>query len=124
MLDIKVIRENPEKVKQAVKSRNMDMDEKIDEILTIDEKRRAVLVEVESKKANQNAVSKEIPQIKKQGGDTSEIMGKMKKLSDEIAGLNLKLREYENIQKIFYYRYQIFHMKAYHWGKMTLIMLK
>lgn len=99
MLDIKVIRENPDKVKQAMKSRNMDMDEKIDEILTIDEKRRAVLVEVESKKANQNAVSKEIPQIKKQGGDTSEIMSKMKKLSDEIADLNLKLREYENIQK-------------------------
>ena len=42
MLDIKLIRENPEKVKQAMKSRNKDMDAVVDEILEIDKQRRAL----------------------------------------------------------------------------------
>ena len=117
MLDIKVIRENPSRVKQAMKNRNMDMDSKIDEILAIDEKRRAILTEVETKKANQNVVSKEIPQIKKQGGDISEIMNKMKALSDEISNMNKP-------KEIFCYQSRIFHTKAFRWGKMTPKMLR
>ena len=40
MLDIKVIRENPEKVKAAMKTRNKDMDALVDEVLKIDVERR------------------------------------------------------------------------------------
>lgn len=99
MLDIKFIRENPNLVKDCVKKRNLNMDGKIDEIIKIDSIRRDILGKVESMKAEQNRVSKEIPKIKKNGGDISEIMLKMKEVSNEIAALNTKLNEYEKKQK-------------------------
>ena len=99
MLDIKFIRENPNLVKDCVKKRNLNMDDKIDEIIKIDSIRRDILGKVESMKAEQNRVSKEIPKIKKNGGDISEIMLKMKEVSNEIAALNTKLNEYEKKQK-------------------------
>ena len=74
MLDIKVIRENPEKVKAAMKTRNKDMDALVDEILDIDKQRRALSAKNDELKAEQNAASKQIPIIKKAGGDISEIM--------------------------------------------------
>ena len=57
MLDIKVIRQDPERVKAAMKSRNKDMDKEIDEILEIDVERRAINVAVDNMKAEQNRVS-------------------------------------------------------------------
>ena len=64
MLDIKVIRQDPERVKAAMKSRNKDMDKEIDEILEIDVERRAINAAVDNMKAEQNRVSKLIPQYK------------------------------------------------------------
>ena len=64
MLDIKVIRSNPDAVKQAMRTRNMDADAIIDEILDIDVKRRKITGEVEAKKAEQNADTKQIPLLK------------------------------------------------------------
>lgn len=99
MLDIKVIKNDPDRVKKAMHNRNMDLDDKIDELLAIDEKRRAITANVESKKANQNAVSKQIPAIKKQGGDISAIMAEMKELSDTITELNSELSQLEEAQQ-------------------------
>ena len=99
MLDIKFIRENPSLIKEAMKNRNNEMDERIDEVLSIDKKRRELTGKVESMKAEQNVVSKKIPQMKKNGQDTSEIMSQMKKLSDEITELNLELSNLEETQR-------------------------
>ncbi len=99
MLDIKFIRENPSLIKEAMKNRNNEMDERIDEVLSIDKKRRELTGKVESMKAEQNVVSKKIPQMKKNGQDTSEIMSQMKKLSDEITELNLELSNLEEAQR-------------------------
>ncbi len=99
MLDIKVIRENPQKVKDAMKTRNADFDSKIDEILAIDVERREIIAKSESMKAQQNAKNKEIPAIKKAGGDASEIFAQLKALSDEITELNSKLSELEDKQR-------------------------
>ena len=99
MLDIKVIRENPEKVKIAMQNRNCNMDSKIDEVIEIDTKRREIMSKVESMKARQNAVSKEIPTLKKEGKDVSEIMKEMKILSDEISAYNSELAELEEKQR-------------------------
>ena len=85
MLDIKVIRNNPEMVKAAMKNRQMNLDNEIDEILKIDEERRNILQEAESMKAQQNAVSKKIPEMKKSGEDISKVMAEMKELSDKIS---------------------------------------
>ena len=62
MLDINLIREHPEIVRTALKNRQMDVSP-VDVILQLDEKRRALLSEVEKLKAVRNVVSKEISQM-------------------------------------------------------------
>ena len=93
MLDIKLIRQEPEKVKAALARRKEE--DKIDELLKLDSQRRDVLYEAEQLKSKQNAVSKDIPRIKKEGGDVAPIFEEMKKLSEEIKALDAKTREIE-----------------------------
>ena len=82
MLDVKILRTEPEKIKTALKNRNNDLD--IEPAIELDKKRRLILTEVEQKKAKQNEISKKIPQMKKAGEDTIPIFTEMKKLSNEI----------------------------------------
>lgn len=98
MLDIKVIRSNPDYVKQAMVNRNNQMDKKVDEVLEIDQKRRKITATVESMKAEQNTLSKSIPQRKKSGEDITELMSDLKKLSDDISNLNIELNQLEEKQ--------------------------
>ncbi len=98
MLDIKLIRQEPEKVKAALARRKEE--DKIDEILELDKRRRDALYEVEQLKSKQNAVSKQIPQIKKEGGDTTAIFAEMKTLSENIKKLDGEVRDIEeNIEQ-------------------------
>lgn len=99
MLDIKIIRENPDLVKKSVASRGKNMDEQIDKILEIDTKRRELIASVESMKSEQNATSKKIPELKKAGKDISAIMGEMKILSDKISKENDELTKLEEKQR-------------------------
>ena len=73
MLDIKFIRENTAKCKERLALRGTNYDEAIDQALALDDKRKAIIGEVESLKAQQNKVSKQIPQMKKAGEDTTAI---------------------------------------------------
>ena len=98
MLDIKIVRSDPERVKAAMKNRNKNYDAQIDEVLALDAQRRDLLGQVESKKYRQNTASKEIPRIKKEGGDVSAIMAEMKELSAEIKELDQKVSELEQKQ--------------------------
>lgn len=99
MLDIKVLKNNPEAVKKAIASRGANMDEIIDEVLKTDEARRKILAKSESMKSTQNAASKKIPVMKKSGEDISSIMTEMKALSNEISELNKELFELEKKQR-------------------------
>ena len=99
MVDIKLVRANPDAVKAAVKKREMDLDTVIDEILAIDEERRQLTGAVESLKARQNAASKQIPQMKKAGEDTTALMAEMKELSETIKEDGAKLAALEDKQK-------------------------
>ena len=99
MVDIKLVRNDPDFVKAAVRKREMDLDAVIDEILEIDAKRRALSGENDGLKAKQNAVSKQIPQIKKEGGDVSAIMAEMKELSAKIKEGDVAIGELEVRQK-------------------------
>ncbi len=103
MVDIKLVRSNPDFVKAAVKKRDMDLDALIDEILAIDEERRQLTGAVESLKARQNAASKQIPQMKKAGEDTTALMAEMKELSETIKADGAKLAELEDKQKDLMY---------------------
>lgn len=99
MLDIKFVRTNPELVKEGMRRRGKDMDALVDEVIKIDEQRREVSSATEAMKAKQNAVSKQIPQLKKEGKDTTEIFAEMKELSAKIKEGDEKLAELEEKQK-------------------------
>lgn len=103
MLDIKVIRTNPDRVKQAMKNRNKDMDAQIDEILAIDEKRREVSSRSDAMKAEQNKASKLIPVYKKEGKDVAPIMDEMKKISEEVKKCAAEISELEARQSEILY---------------------
>ena len=99
MLDIKLIRSNPEAVKAGIRKREMDLDAVVDEILSIDEKRRELTGHAESMKAEQNAMTKRIPAMKKAGEDTSALMAEMKELSEKVKEANAGLSEWEEKQR-------------------------
>ena len=85
MLDIKRIKENPEAVKAGLRAKEVDCDATIDRILELDDQRRALIADTESRKARQNKVSKEIPQLKKQGKDVAPIFAEMAELKKGLA---------------------------------------
>ena len=105
MLDIKLIRENPQKVKDAMKSRNKDMDALVDEILEIDAKARELTQKADALKAEQNAASKKIPLLKKEGGDISEIMTRMNAIKEEVKVLDAQKNELAAKQKTMMYEF-------------------
>lgn len=94
MLDIKRIREDFDGVKAAV-GRRLQGDYGIDRIPELDKKRRELLGVVEQMKNQQSTASKEIPKMKKEGKDTTELMAELKKLSDEIKVLDAQVSEVE-----------------------------
>ena len=99
MLDIKLIRTNPDLVKANIKKREMNLDDVVDEILDLDTKRRELTGKVEAMKAERNADTKKIPQMKKAGEDTTEIMAKMKALADQIKEADAELGQLEEKQQ-------------------------
>jgi len=99
MVDMKLIRSDPQFVKTAMKNRNKDMDEQIDGVLAIDLERRDLMAKAEAMKSKQNAVSREIPQKKKAGEDISAIMAEMKQLSDDIKACDTALQRLDERQR-------------------------
>lgn len=99
MLDIKLIRSNPEQIKAGAKKRCIDVDALVDDILKIDVERREVTGKVETMKAEQNAATKQIPVLKKEGKDASGLMAEMKSLSEKIKECDAELSELEEKQK-------------------------
>ena len=94
MLDIKRIREDFEGVKKSVESR-LKGDFGIDDVREYDLKRREILSTVEQMKNEQKVKSKQIPIMKKEGKDTTELMAEMKELSEKIKVLDSEVSEYE-----------------------------
>jgi len=86
MLDINLIRENPDLVRTALKNRQMDASP-VDDILRLDEKRRTLLTEVEQLKAERNTVSKEISKMK-DAGEREQKIAAMREVGDKIAALD------------------------------------
>lgn len=99
MLDIKVIREDPERVKKAVKSRNMNLDAEIDELLAIDTERRQMTARGDALKQKQNEASKKIPALKKAGEDTSALFAEMGRIKADVKELDKLQSELEARQK-------------------------
>ncbi|MCG8429696.1 MAG: serine--tRNA ligase [Candidatus Omnitrophica bacterium] len=90
MLDIKLIRENQDVVRQSLKDRNNSFD--LDNVLKVDESRRAVLSELEELRAKRNRVNDEISALLKQKKDAQGAIGSMKEVSRSIDELEARLR--------------------------------
>ncbi len=90
MLDLNLIRENPEIVKKSLADRQMDTSP-VDEVLTLDTERRDLLTRVEKMKAERNAVSKEISTTK-DAAERNQKISAMREVGDEIARLDETVR--------------------------------
>ena len=74
MLDLKLIRSDPERVKAALARRGAG--EQVDELLALDARRRELLPEVEDAQAERKTLSKQIGEAKQAGGDAEELMAR------------------------------------------------
>jgi len=90
MQDIKALRENFDGVKALLDRRGKDYE--LDKFKEMDQRRRTLLQQSEEMKARQNAASKQIPTLKKEGKDTAPIMAEMKALADEVKALEPQVR--------------------------------
>ena len=93
MLDLNLIREKPDLIRTALKNRQLDPSP-VDAILQLDEKRRALLGEVEKLKAERNTVSREISKMKDVAEREAKIAA-MREVGDRIAALDKSVAEVE-----------------------------
>lgn len=96
MLDIKRIKQDLENIKPLMDLRG-EADFSLEEVIALDNKRIELLQKVEVMKSESNAQSKLIPQHKKDGKDTTELMAELKRLSDEIKVLDEEVKSVETI---------------------------
>ncbi len=97
VLDIKLIREKPEFVRQRLATRGAGDDVRIDELLKLDEQRRKILAEVEALKSQRNRVSKEIGALmgQKKTAEAEAKKAETRELGDRIAALDRRAGEVE-----------------------------
>jgi seryl-tRNA synthetase len=93
MLDLKFIRTNPEKIKEGLKKRKSKIN--IDEILTLDKKKRELLSKANLLKEKRNKVNEEIGRLKKEKKDAQEKISAMKEVSKEIKEFDNKIKGIE-----------------------------
>lgn len=89
MLDIRVIRENPELVKERVRQRGGDAWQLVDRVLECDETRRQIETEKQQLQSERNTSSKQIGMLKKQGQDTAELETRVRAIGDRIKELDI-----------------------------------
>ncbi len=92
MLDLRLIRKDPDLVRKSLRNRGEDT-APLDEVLTLDEEHRKLLAEVEELRAQRNKASQEIAAYKRQGQDPGELMEQMREVSDRIKELEGEIRE-------------------------------
>ncbi len=97
MLDIKKIRAYASEVKSALRKRGQKgLDQSIDQVIDLDQKRRQALAEVNALKAQRNATSKEIGLKMKDGLATDEMVAEMRLLGEQVAMLDSQVKECES----------------------------
>jgi len=94
MLDIQLLRDDPDKVINGLKRKGVDGD--VHAILELDKQWRTLLIRTDTLRHERNTVSKEISQLAKQGRGFADIRERMRQISEEIKKLEDQLRELEN----------------------------
>jgi seryl-tRNA synthetase len=91
MLDLRFVRKNIDLIREALAKRGSDLD--VNVFLALDEKRRAILAELEQLNAQRNQLAAEISRRKKAKEDASEVIAEVKKLSERIKVLDEELED-------------------------------
>ena len=93
MLDPKLIKENPQIIRDMLKSRSIEFD--LDGLIDADKQRREFILKTDELRKKKNQIALEISQKKKAGEDATIILEDMKKISKELSGLELSQEEIE-----------------------------
>lgn len=93
MLDIKFVRENAEKVQEALKNRGNAMT--LDGFFSLEKERREILGEVEALKSKRNTVSQQISTMKKNKENADDLVVEMRAVGEQISKLDARLKEVE-----------------------------
>ena len=94
MLDIRTLRNDPETARRKWASRGLDVD--VDALLALDDRRRAVIAEVETLQRQRNEESKRIGQLKKAGEDADGAMEAVREIGQKISALDKERGEAES----------------------------
>lgn len=89
MLDIRFIVENTQLVKDAMATRSGTYD--VDKVVELDKKRREIIGEVETLKADRNKITAEVAKIKRVGGNADELIARQKTDGEKIKTLDAEL---------------------------------
>ena len=93
MLDIRLLRDDPEGIAKRLKDRNPEID--ISEIIALDRRRLELIREVEDLKAERNRGSQEVGRLKKEGKDASALLERLGELAERIDAYERELKEIE-----------------------------
>ena len=97
MLDIKLIRENPDKINELLKKRNPELS--VNEVIEVDKQRRELQVKADNLRAQRKISSQEIGKLKKERKDTEALQDKVRQVGEEIKELEIKETELNKKQK-------------------------
>lgn len=94
MINLKLLKENPEIIRQAVRNRSENLD--LDEIIELDKQRRLGITKIQNQKKERNEISEKVGKLKQQGKNPQELMKKARDLSSAIKDLEKNQREIED----------------------------
>ena len=94
MLDVKLVRSNPEEVRRALQRRGSST-ESLEKFLSVEEERRRLTTEVEQRRAARNQVTEEIARLKREKQPADEKIAAMRAAGDEIKAMEARLAEAE-----------------------------
>ncbi len=94
MINLKLLKENPEIIRQAVRNRSENLD--LDEIIELDKQRRIGITKIQNQKKERNEISEKVGKLKQQGKNPQELMKKARDLSSAIKDLEKNQREIED----------------------------
>ncbi|MDE1766517.1 MAG: serine--tRNA ligase [Thaumarchaeota archaeon] len=97
MLDPKLIRDNPEKIREMLKARALDFS--MDDFIKLDKERRELIIKTDELRKTKNQISVEIARKKKSNEDTSGLIGQMQSVSQELQRLEESQEKAEDAYK-------------------------
>ena len=96
MIDIRLLRDSPDRFQMALARRGGDRAALIDRLLALDEQRRSIIGRSEQLKADRNKATEAVARAKRDKADASQLLTGLKELSDTVKGLDLELRAVED----------------------------